>query len=109
MASVTYVKFMTREELVKMLTEIHRFSIKDTEGKTVTVDNRLYRPTYEKFNDVTICWHATAFKLSAFDMNDVLVSGEGYVRYNSYSYGNKKETPQGVILINKYGFEREDY
>ena len=40
-------------------------------------------------------------------MDDVLISGEGYVRYNSYEYG-KGDTPQGKILINKYGFKRED-
>ena len=107
MATITYIKFMKREDLVKMLTEIHRFSIKDKEGRTITVDNRLYKPTYENFNGITICWHAPAFRLSAFDMDDVLISGEGYVRYNSSKYG-KDDTPQGKILINKYGFKRED-
>ena len=107
MATITYIKFMKREDLVKMLTEIHRFSIKDKEGRTITVDNRLCKTTYENFNGISICWRAPEFKLSAFDMDDVLISGEGYVRYNSYEYG-KGDTPQGKILINKYGFKRED-
>ena len=41
MATITYIKFMKREDLIKMLTEIHRFSIKDEEGRTIPVDNRL--------------------------------------------------------------------
>lgn len=107
MATVTYVKFMTREDLVKMLTEIHRFSIVDKEGKIVTVDKRENGPKYEKFNDITICWHAPAFKLNAFDYEDCLISGEGYVRYNTYAYSNS-ETAQGKILEQRYGFQRED-
>lgn len=107
MASRTYIKFMTREDLVKMLTEIHRFSIKDETGKTITMDNRIDRPKYENFDGITICWHAAAFKLSAFDMEDVLISGEGYVRYSSFAY-SKDDTPQGKILMHRYGFQRED-
>jgi hypothetical protein len=107
MATVTYVKFMKREDLVKMLTEIHRFSVKDEKGKTITIDNRIDRPAYENFNGITICWRPTAFKLSAFDIDDVLISGEGYVRYNS-DRGSRTYTPQGIILMNRYGFERED-
>lgn len=102
-----YVKFMKREDLVKMLTEIHRFSIITKEGKTITVDKRVEKPVYEKMpSGVTICWHAAAFKLNAFDYNDVLTVGEGYVRYNTWEYG-KKETPQGIILRKRYGFTRE--
>lgn len=103
-----YVKFMTREELISMLTEIHRFSIITKEGKTLTVDKRVDKPVYEKMpSGVTICWHATAFKLSAFDYEDVLITGEGYVRYSTFQYG-KKENAQGTILRERYGFTRED-
>lgn len=110
MATVTYVKYMKREDLVKMLTEIHRFSIIDKDGKTLTVDNRIEKPKYEKHDTYTICWHATAFKLNAFDMEDCLISGEGYVRYNSWLCCKRmrEDTTQGQILMDRYGFERED-
>lgn len=108
MISATYVKFMNREDLVKMLTEIHTFSIITKDGRKLYMDKRVEKATYEDFNDIRICWHATAFKLSAFDYEDVLISGEGYVRYNSFIYRSNIDSPQGVILIKKYGFIRED-
>ena len=109
MGSVTYVKFMTREELINMLTEIHRFDMIPRDGRRLTIDKRASenRPTYENYKTVTICYRATAFKLNAFDYLDCLTSGEGYVRYNSYKYG-KKDTRQGKILIERYGFKEED-
>lgn len=103
----TYIKFMSREDFVKMITEIHRFTMINSDGKLLTCDNRVERPVYENYHGITICWHATAFKLSAFDYNDVLVRGEGYIRYNTWQYG-KKESAQGIILREKYGFTRED-
>ena len=110
MSSVTYVKFMKREELIKMLTEIHSFSIVTADGKTIRMDKRLKenRPTYENIHGIRICWHAVAFKLSAFDYEDVLKCGEGYVRYSTFEYSKKIENnPQGTILVTKYGFVRE--
>lgn len=107
MGSVTYVKFMTREELINMLTEIHRFDMITRDGRKLTIDKRVSdnRPTYKDFNTITICYRAPAFKLSAFDYLDCLISGEGYVRYNSFKY-SKEDTPQGKIL-KRYGFKEE--
>ena len=109
MGSVTYVKFMTREELINMLTEIHRFNMITRDGRKLTMDNRVSnsRPVYEDYKTGTICYRATAFKLNAFDYLDCLTSGEGYVRYSSFKYG-KKDSAQGKILIERYGFKEED-
>lgn len=109
MGSVTYVKFMTREELISMLTDIHRFSMITCDGKRLTIDKRLSsnKPTYWEHETYQICFRATAFKLNAFDYLDCLVSGNGYVRYTSYQYG-KNMSSQGKVLTERYGFVRED-
>ena len=109
MAGVTYVKFMTREELIDMLKEIRTFSMLTKDGRRLVLDEKIdeQKPTYTDYDGTRICWHATAFKLNAFDYLDCIMAGEGYVRYSTWQYG-KKETHQGIILRNRYGFSRED-
>lgn len=109
MASITYVKLMKREELINMLEELHRFEMITRDGRHLICDKRIneQKPKYEDFYGTIICNRAPAFKLSAFDICDCLVVGEGYVRYSSFKYG-KGDTTQGNILIHRYGFERED-
>ena len=106
MASATYVKFMTKEELVKMLMEIHRFSIKTKDGKIITLDNRKEKAEYQNYRGIQICYRPPMFKLTAFDYEDVLLYGEGYVRYNTFLMCN--DSPQAIILREEYGFTRED-
>lgn len=108
MATVTCIKYMTKEELINMLLEIHRFSMKSKEGKNKIIDKRIdeFKPEYITFSNVKICNRATAFKLDAFDMEDCLKCGEGYVRYNSFGY-YKRLPKQAEILIERYGFSIE--
>lgn len=107
---IIYKKFMKKEELINLLKDLRRFEMETSDGRRLVCDKRVdeQRPEYVEYDcRVVVCHRATAFKLSAFDIIDCLTCGEGYVRYNSWSY-NGKDTRQGRILMNNYGFERED-
>lgn len=103
--TTVYVKFMKKEELINMLVELHTFTMKTRDGRTLKKDNRKdkgRRITFE--SGVSYIDRPNAFKMNAFDMDDVLISGEGYVRYNTYDYSGRF---QGRVL-EMYGFVRED-
>lgn len=104
---VSYVKFMKREELISMFKDMHRFEISTEDGRHLLIDERsdIFKPKYENFNGVEITYRAPIFKLNKFDYVDVLVLGEGYVRYSMDHISVKSN---GKILEEVYGFERED-
>ena len=104
--NTTYVKYMEKEELIDMLSQIHRFEMVTQDGRRLVTDNRVEKASYAEYPGFTVTYRATAFKLSAFDYEDVLIQGAGYVRYNTWAYG-AGESRQGVILRERYGFERE--
>ena len=73
----TLVKFMTEEELVKMLVQIKNFK------NPVT---KKHHHCYQR-NPLSNKWNLAeySFKLKNLDFVDVLICGEGYVRYSGCS------------------------
>jgi hypothetical protein len=90
--TVTLIKFMTKEELIKMMSSIKNFKY----------NGRCIKPYghYNEPNWVTRAKHT--FKISRVDYVDVLLVGEGYVRYDS-----RKDSIIYDMLTELYGFVEE--
>lgn len=96
--AITFVKFMTKEELIKFITDVHNFKIKTKDGRTL-ISKRTYVNGYQgNFDPCNL-------KLGSLDCLDVLIVGYGYVRYNGYlGNGPNREL---IYLFKHYGFEVE--
>lgn len=95
---ITFIKFMTKEELIKFITDVHNFKMKTTDGKTL-VSKRTYVESYQGgFDPCNI-------KLKSLDCLDVLISGSGYVRY--YGHNGSGPNDELIYLFKHYGFEVE--
>lgn len=103
----TYVKYMKEKELIQMFKDMHRFEMTTEDGRHLIVDEKtdMFKTKYEKFCGDILAWRAPMFKLKAFEYADVLILGEGYVRYHMDNYNVDRH---GKILEKVYGFERED-
>lgn len=93
MSKTTLIKFMSKEELIKMLVQIKNFRNPIT-GK--------YHHSYRRYGD-NDGWNLAEyrFRLENLDFVDVLLCGEGYVRYTGCS---------GVVLDmmeRRFGFVEE--
>lgn len=95
MSKTTVIKFMTKEELVNMLVQIKNFRNPNT-GKY-----------HHKFKTSEECWANKwnraeyKFNMNNLDFADVLICGEGYVRY----YGRCFEVLD--MMIRRFGFVEE--
>jgi hypothetical protein len=95
MKTTTMIKFMTKEELVKMLVQIKNFRNPYTHKA-----HHNYKTCEESWADP---WNRAKYKfnMNNLDFADVLVCGEGYVRYCGRSYEVLE------MLEEKFGFEEE--
>lgn len=95
---ITFVKFMTKEELIKFVTDVHNFKMRTNDGRILT-SKRTYTTGYQA------CMDASNIKIKSLDCLDVLISGSGYVRYRGWlGHGYNKEL---LYLFKHYGFEVE--
>lgn len=97
--SITFIKFMTKEELISFITDVHNFKIKTKDGR-VLKSHRTYVKSYQGFFD------PVNIKLCSLDYLDVLMEGSGYVRYHGYIDG-RGPNRELVHLFKHYGFEVE--
>lgn len=89
------IKFMKKEELVKMLVQIKNFRNPNT-GKY----HHKYKTHEEHMQNE---WNLAEyrFNMKNLDFVDVLICGEGYVRYYS------KQPEVMDMMIERFGFEEE--
>lgn len=96
---ITFIKFMTKEELLEFITDVHNFKMRTLDGRTLE-SKRTYKDSYQ-----SKYLNAANLKLGKLDCLDVLISGAGYVRYNGYLNGGPNR--ELVYLFKHYGFEVE--
>lgn len=95
---ITFVNFMTKEELLEFITDVHNFRMRTIDGRILT-SKRTYVKGYQPGFD------ASNIKLGSLDYLDVLISGAGYVRYTGWLGGGSNR--ELIYLFKHYGFEVE--
>ena len=95
MKTTTMIKFMKKEELVNMLVQIKNFKNPRT--------GKFHHKFQTQRGHITNKWNLAEyrFNMKNLDFVDVLVCGEGYVRY----YGWSSEVLE--MLKERFGFEEE--
>lgn len=97
---ITFVKFMTKEELLNFVTDVHNFKMRTLDGRTLE-SKRTYVSSYQNGK----YFPARNLKICKLDCLDVLIEGAGYVRYSGYlGSGPNREL---LYLFKHYGFEVE--